>query len=241
MKKILWSVLAGGFALTAQAQVIYNNGPVVDGNGLSILLSSTVGSSTLGLGNQTTAGNAVADDFTIGAGNTWNVTSIDFYGYQTGATAFTFQQATWSIVSGDVNTGTVVASGVTNVTNGGQVGFRVTETTLTATDRRIFRASADVADFSLGAGTYFLRWSLTGSLASGPWQPPTSDSAAGNAFQSTTGGAFAPWSDAASFATATLPFTLNGTVTAVPEAGTLAMMLAGGLAVAGAARRRRQA
>ena len=46
-------------------------------------------------------------------------------------------------------------------------------TTLTNLDRAIFRLDVDVPDFSLAAGSYFLRWSMLGSLASGPWMMST--------------------------------------------------------------------
>ncbi|MCV2421091.1 PEP-CTERM sorting domain-containing protein [Paucibacter sp. DJ2R-2] len=237
MKKlILLSLLA---AAGAHADVIYNNGPVVGGNGLSVLTSPA---STFGFGMNAAAGISVADDFTVAAGSVWNVQSLDFFGYQTGSTGFTFSNATWSIISGDVNTGTVVASGTTAVTNGGLQGYRVTETTLTNTQRGIYKAQADVADFSLDAGTYWLRWSLTGSLASGPWQPPTSDAREGNAAQALAGAAFGTITETGSGLTVELPFAVNGTIAAaVPEPSSYLLMLAGGLAVAGVARRRRQA
>jgi hypothetical protein len=128
----------------SQAAVLFDNGQVVAA-GLSVL---TAPASTFGFGSQTASGNAVADNFTVG-GSGWNVESLDFYSYQTAAVGFTFQQATWSIVSGDVNTGTVVASGVTNITNGGLVGYRVTSTTLTDTSRAIYRLSTDIPDLVL--------------------------------------------------------------------------------------------
>lgn len=233
MKKL---VVACSLAATfsAQAVVLFNNGPVVNGSSLSVL---TAPATTFGFGQQTGSGNAVAEDFGV-SGASWTIESLNFYAYQTGSTGFTFTAATWSIVAGNVNTGSVVASGVTPVTNGGLQGYRVTSTTLSDTQRGIYKAVADVPDFLLPAGNYWLRWSLTGTLASGPWQPPTSDAAVGNAAQSTGNAAFATLVEAGSLLGVTLPFTINGTVTAVPEAGTGAMMLLGALGLWGAARRR---
>ena len=223
----------------ASAAVLYDNGPVVSA-GLFVL---TAPASTFGFGTQTASGNAVADNFTV-AGSSWNVQSLDFYSYQTGATSFTFQQATWSIVSGDVNTGTVVASGVTNVTNGGVVGYRVTSTTLTDTQRPIYRLSTDIPDLILATGSYYLRWSLTGTSASGPWTPPIVGSpGTGNAFQSITSGAYATLVEAGSGLNVELPFTINGERVAVPgavpEPASWLMMMAG-FGVVGVGMRRRQ-
>jgi hypothetical protein len=59
----------------------------------------------------------LADDFTV-TGPGWNVSSLDFYGCQTGATGITFTAATWSIISSShVNTGPVLVSGRTAVTS----------------------------------------------------------------------------------------------------------------------------
>ena len=239
MKRFALLTLAAALgAGAAHSAELYNNGPVVDSNGKSILIAP---STTLGVGNQTSAGNSVADDFTVAAGSSWNVSSLDFFGYQTGSTGFTFQQATWAIHLGDANTGTIVASGVTNLTNGGLQGYRVTPSTLTNTQRGIYKAQADVTDFTLGAGHYWLSWSLTGSLASGPWQPLTSDGRAGNAMQAPSGGAFSAWSDAGSGLTGELPFAINGVAAAVPEPSSYALMLAGAAVMFGVVRRRRSA
>jgi PEP-CTERM motif len=226
-------------AAAAQAAVIYDNGPVVPTpGGFSILAAPYT---TFGFGDQTASGNEVAEDFVVPAGATWDVTSIDLYGYQTGVVGFTFQQATWSLMAGDVDTGTLVASGVTNVTNGGLVGYRAQDSAPTATNRAIFAVQVDVPDFTVTGGTYWLRWSLTGTGISGPWQPPTSDNLAGNAHQLTpaTGGLHLPVIEGGSGLTPTLPFTLNGTVTAVPEPGSWALMLVGAAGVLTAARRHR--
>ncbi|MDC8757086.1 PEP-CTERM sorting domain-containing protein [Janthinobacterium fluminis] len=222
----------------SQAAELYNNGPVVDENGLSVVYDPAT---TYGFGNQADAGNAVADNFSIAAGSRWNVSSLDFFNYQTGARGFTFGEATWSIVSGDVNAGTVVASGVTKLSNGGLEGYRITDGDVGNTQRGIYRAHADVADFSLDAGKYWLRWSISGSnQASGPWQPPTSDAHGGNAAQAGLFTPFGPLDDGAGLGVE-LPFTIHGSVSAVPEPETYAMLMAGLFMVGAVARRRKHA
>ena len=236
MKKLLTLCLAAAAATGSQAVVLFDNGAAAAGTPpLSVIRT---GGTLLGAGAQASIPNIVADDFSVtGAG--WNVESLTFYGYQSFAgSAFTFTGATWSVISGDVNTGTVVASGTASVTNGGLVGYRVSSTTLTNTDRAIFAVQADVADFTLAPGNYWLRWGLTGSLASGPWQPPTADGAVGNAAQSLANAAFATLVDAGDGLGVELPFTIQGSV--VPEPATYAMLLAGAAAVLTITRRRQR-
>ncbi|RFP18814.1 MULTISPECIES: PEP-CTERM sorting domain-containing protein [unclassified Duganella] len=234
MKKVAFAVLALVAGVT-NAGALYNNGPVVDATGKSIVAPHA---STYGYGVQSGVGNSVADDFNVTAGKNWNVTGLSFFGYQTGANGFSFTSATWSIVSGsDVNSGTVVASGTTGVTNGGLAGYRVTEDTLTDKQRAIYTVNADITDVTLASGHYWLTWGLAGSATPGPWQPPTSDARAGNAAQSLGGGAFATLKEPGSGLSVELPFAVNGTIAAVPEPETYAMLL-GGLGLIGLARRR---
>jgi hypothetical protein len=235
MKRVVLLAIAAAACNLANAVEIYNNGPVVNSAGRSVMAT---GSTTYGLAANNTIW--VADDFTIAAGKRWDISSIDFFSYQTGATAFSFTGANWSIVQDDVNTGKVVASGSNAVTNGGLVGYRVTATTQTNTSRPIYRVQADIADTSLSTGHYWLRWNLAGTVASGPWVAQTSDNVLGNAQQKTTG-VFTQYAESSSKKSAELPFVLNGNVAAVPEPETYAMML-GGLVMLGAlARRRKQA
>ncbi len=238
MKHLVAIGLLAAFG-SAGAAELFSNGPAASGGPPPLSVIRT-GGTLLGAGQQASIPNLVGDDFTVG-GPGWNVESLSFFGYQTGAAStFTFTSATWSIVAGDVNAGTVLASGTGSaVTNGGLVGYRVSATTLTDTQRAIFRVDVDIPDVVLPAGSYWLRWGLTGSLASGPWQPPTADGVVGNAVQSLASAAFSPVVDAGDGLGLELPFVISGTVAAIPEPGTWALFLAGGLAVGALARRRR--
>jgi len=237
MKKLLVLGLAAVAFSGVQAATLFDNGAAVSGSpALSVIRT---GGTLFGAGAQSSAANTVADNFTVG-GPGWNVESLTFFAYQSfAAGAYTFTGATWSIVSGDVNTGTVLASGTSSVTNGGLVGYRVTPTTLTNTDRAIFAVQADVPDFTLAPGNYWLRWSLAGTAASGPWQPPTASGVVGNAHQALgAAGSFASVVDAGDGLGVEFPFMMFGSV--VPEPATYAMRLAGLAGVATAVRRRRR-
>jgi hypothetical protein len=238
MKHLIAFSLIAAAAGSAQAVTLFNNGAAVSGSpALSVIRT---GGTTFGIGAQGSVPNSVADNFTVG-GAGWVVQDLSFFSYQTGAAnVFTFTNVAWSVISGDVNTGTVVASGTTNVTNGGLLGYRVTSTTLTDTNRAIFQLNADVTDFNLAAGSYWLRWTMNGTLASGPWQPPLASGAVGNAQQALgAAGAYAQAIDGGDTLGYEIPFVINGTVNPIPEPSTYALMVAGGLAVVGLARRRR--
>lgn len=229
------AALSLALSASVQAAPIFENGAVVDGAGLSVL---TAPATTFGFGAQTTANNRVADDFTVPLGTTWNVQSLSLYAYQTGASAFTFTSVTWQIILGDLNAGTVVASGSVAVSDEGLVGYRVTNTTLANTQRPVYQIGLDIPDLDLGGGSYWLTWSIGGSLASGPFVPPTLASQGGNAAQSIAAGPFTTLVEAGSQQRVELPFALNGSVS-VPEPTSLALVLAAAAAAVGAARCRK--
>lgn len=243
MKPLITTLLGLAAAGLAQAAVLHDNGAAVNAQGRSIGTRNTPNTFYgFGMQDRPVLPNAVADDFSVAAGG-WTLQSIDFFAIQNLATTFTLQSVSWSIVAGDVNNGTLVAQGTTTLSNGGLVGYRVAPNALTSTQRPIYRAGADIADVSLAAGHYWLRWSMSGSLSSGPWQPPVSDaSVIGNAMQSADHGAFSgarlPDGSAAPME---LPFVLYGTVNAVPEPANWALSLAGLGLLGLAARRRRPA
>lgn len=237
MKNVLIGLAAIALgAGSASAATLHDNGAVVDSQALSIL-TAPAGA----LGFNAGSGFSLADDFTVG-GAGWNVSSLDFYAYQTLAGGFTLTSATWSVISGpDVNSGTVVASGTSTLTNAGLIGYRVTDTTTGNRDRAIYQVNADVTDFTLAAGSYYLTWSLTGTSSSGPFVPPVLGSlGSGNALQAFPGGTFAAIADSGNGQSIDLPFRVNGTAitSAVPEPASWALLI-GGFGVVGHASRRR--
>lgn len=154
--------LSASLAGTATGQVLFDNGPATSG-GLSEVRT---GSTLYGLNANKAFGNTVADDFAVTGA--WKVTGFSFFAYHRtySNNYFAFTGLSWSIVAGNVNTGPVMASGSlvldANTNNGGLVGYRVTSTTLDNTDRPIYQIDADVPEFVLGSGSYWLRWGLSG-------------------------------------------------------------------------------
>lgn len=238
MKKTVFAL--GLMAAFGAQAALFVNGEAANGLGLSVVKP---GQTYFGYFADTAGSRVVADDFTVGASG-WTVEAIDFFAYQTGATSFTFTDVSWKVISGaNINLGSVVASGTTVVTDAGPspFGHRVHHSDLTNTDRPIYRINADMPDFSLSAGQYWLSWSFTGDSAlTEPLVAPSSDDEIGNAVQRIGDGA--PF-DALTNGSdgVTLPFLINGQVNAVPEPSTYALLALGLAAVAGVARRRNKA
>jgi len=162
---------------------LYSNGPYITGVGNGAAGANTselpVGYNIFGYGMQQTAGNRLADDFTV-TGGPWGTTSVVWRSYQTGSsTVSTFTSGFLQIWSGGApNAGGVVLAGdlVTNRLTGAIWSgvYRVTTTTLLNTQRPVFDVSLDSSFApSLANGTYWVDGTLAGSLASGPWGNPT--------------------------------------------------------------------
>jgi hypothetical protein len=197
---------------------IYDNGTFINGidNGAggadtSILYNISKGETILGFGTNAAAGIMVSDEFTLTMAA--EPTQLTFYTYQTGST----QTSTITgirnvaIYNGPPGAGGVLISGpvTPTLTSSDWTGvFRVSEDAPMGSTRPIMNVTANWPFGSLQPGTYWLQWSLLGSLASGPWTPPIKST--GNARQFTpTAGAWTAAVDGT--AGRELPFTICGT------------------------------
>jgi hypothetical protein len=190
---------------------IYSNGPLIThpgagaGGADASALDNTPAPAgpalnVLGFNVNGAAGVRTADEFAVPCGQTWTLTGIDLFAYQTGSTTTsTFTGGNFRIWSagGPAGGGTILhdfsATNQMTATSWPNI-YRTTVTTLTATTRPVMRTTLNGNGIVLGQGTYWLDWALTGSLASGPFGPSISYSpgqnVTGNAVQYL---AAAPW------------------------------------------------
>ncbi|MBX3376080.1 MAG: hypothetical protein KF678_03650 [Phycisphaeraceae bacterium] len=184
------------------SSTLWKNGPLSTGATAQSGLAAPSGATWSEVSNntgQTTVANTTAgysalapirnaDNFTITDAGGWQVDKVILPTYQTGSTTVpTITGATlqiWNGRPGDAGSSVVFGDTVTNrmssvvfsdiyrcfnsivpPTCGGAA-------TVPDTTRPIMLAELDV-NTVLPPGTYWLDWSLSGSLASGPWSPPT--------------------------------------------------------------------
>ncbi|KAF0128391.1 MAG: hypothetical protein FD155_3263 [Bacteroidetes bacterium] len=204
---------------------LYNNGPFINApgggpNGAdgSVLQNTSLGMNTLGAGIQFTAGNRMADDFVVG--ETWTVESFTFYTYQTGSTTTSTltggylqiwngdPAAGGQIIYGDMTSNMMASTAWTNA-------YRYSQTAV-GTTRPVMSVTCATPGLVLEPGTYWVDYTLAGSLASGPWAPPITingQTVTGNAKQFL--GSSSTWVDFLDTGTGTpaqgLPFLIEGT------------------------------
>jgi hypothetical protein len=191
----------------------------------------------------------LADNFTVtGAG--WTVSSFQFFGYLTGATAPGATALTlriWdntpgaagsNIIFGDTTTNRLTSTGFA-VGPGGQAIYRTTDTDTAGATRRIQQLTANV-NLTLAAGTYWLDWGYTGISFTPPLSAAGAQPPAGNAVQFNGTDWVASLDNMGAGQQMDYPFIVNGT--AIPEPGSVGLMLLGGAGLAYSvirARRRR--
>ena len=173
------------------------------------------GSTSFGAGASITNNIRLGDDFTVPAGNTWNLTSMTFFGYQTGFTGTTspFTTIRVTIHSGSIIGPVVFGDQTTNrfASSSDALMYRIANAT-PGTTRRIWSINATTV-VTLPAGTYWIEFAtnVTGGVAHflplGTVVGTTTQP--GNNAQQNTGTAWAPLLDGTN--PQDMPFRINYT------------------------------
>jgi uncharacterized repeat protein (TIGR01451 family) len=236
MADLVWEVGEEAPATRTLTEQLYDNGPLVThpGGGAGgadvSALQTALGLNTFGFGVQLSAGNRIADEFTITDPEGWAVETITFFAYQTGSpTTSTFTAVnlriwdgppnlpTSNVTFGDTTTNRLVSTVWTNI-------YRTIDTNLLDSARPIMTVVAEVGTV-LPPGTYWVDWQAAGTLASGPWAPPISilgQAVTGNGMQFTPTGGWANLIDTGTAAASQgVPFQVHGTLAAAPVCSTL--------------------
>ena len=234
-----------------RADQLYNNGPLITHIGQGFgganvsAIQTSLGSGMAGYGVQLSGNNRLCDDFTVPAAG-WHIDTITLYTYQqnsgTVSTTNDVRLQIWDgrpdesgshVIFGNLTTNRLLSTSFTNI-------YRAPETNLTANNRPIM---ADVATIgaNLPAGTYWLDWSVDGTLSTGPIAPPVTrqgQPGTGNAWQ--FNGNTMTWLQAVDIAGPwqdDFPFILTGTssggtTTVIPTSMTLSpgIVISGGIA-----------
>ncbi|MGQ0801481.1 MAG: choice-of-anchor D domain-containing protein, partial [Pseudomarimonas sp.] len=210
--------------------VLVSGGPFVTsvgtgpgGSDISLLQNGTLGLTTLGAGFGAATTFSVTDDFVVPAGQTWQLSGVRFFGYQTGSPTAPssmndVRYQIWNgrpgdmgstVLFGDLTTNRFVSSVWTNA-------YRTAEGAV-GTTRPIMAAIGGVgAPISLTAGTYWIEWKMGGTLPSGPFQPTVSiigQTVTGNARQGNSG-VFVDLLDGGTMTAQGLPFEILGNISA---------------------------
>lgn len=166
----------------APTATLFDNGGIVNdpgggsGGADRSYIESALGHTLFGWGHQIASNISMADDFTIPAGESWQIDQLISYSYQTGSTTTsTINDARIQIWNGSPMSGGTVIWGdlTTNRLASSTWGniYRTTDTDPTNTQRPVMIVTSNVGT-TLPAGTYWIEWRLGGTLSSGPWCPP---------------------------------------------------------------------
>ncbi|HPG61912.1 MAG TPA: hypothetical protein PK586_07880 [Casimicrobium sp.] len=172
------SVNAAHILSDTRSGLINSAGTGAGGADESVLQNTTL--AMTGLGGSVFSGASgfrLAQQFTVPAGG-WLIDKFTVYAYQTGSTTTsTFTAMNFRVWNGAPNVvGSTVVFGDTTTNRMTATMFsgiyRVTQTSGGTTQRPIMAIEAAGANLTLPAGTYWMDFQLSGSLASGPFAPP---------------------------------------------------------------------
>lgn len=203
------ALVACGVA-SAHAQLLWDNGGPIE------LIENS--GTTLGSNMSNATPFRLADNFTVPAGETWEINQVRLYGYQTGSgTTPTINNAVVAVYrNGTPATGTLVWGDFTTnrLASATFTGLYRSSPAAVNTQRPIMELNVDTSAMpKLGPGTYWVAWATTGTVASGPWCPPmAARKGTADALQQSSG-TWANLVDSGSTLQRDLPFKLDGTRT----------------------------
>ena len=248
MIKLILFVTYLALAAARASSLLFSNGAVVSdsGAGAGGADASVLRDGLTVLGYETGSVYGMADEFTVPAGESWNITRLRFFGYQTfsgtASTLTTLKAWVWDGRPWDAGAARIWGSDTDNILTGtGFTGvYRVSAGALGSTDRPIMYLDAAVT-LSLSPGTYWMDWTMGGSLGSYPQVPPVTvpgQMVTGNARGFFDGSTFDLTSNGFGQG---VPFEIHGvSASAVPEPGSFLVNVVTGSCLAGAFGRRRR-
>lgn len=241
MSRLIATVLVLLLTAAVSADILRDNGPYVTslGNGAGGANTSVIetGYGSYGFNTNLAFSSAfmVADDFTVPAGEHWDLSRILWPAYQqhSGLTS-TITGAFVGIFSGDPALGGTLIHGdeTTNrlLSSTFSGAYRVSGSAATNNSRPIMLNAIDLSfvPSALGPGTYWVAIGLTGSLSDGPWTVPVVPHRQTDNAQQRAGGSWAPIDGdivVAGTQVQDIPFVIEGII--VPEPASLALLLIG--------------
>ena len=232
MKKHLLAVcILGGSLLNAQ---VYSSGNLSTGATTSTAVAAPAGYTWSELQAPNTSYGAsghialpsdfrLSDDFAVPAGESWAISSIEVFAYQTASVAFPIDKLNLRIWDGSpAAAGTIVFGDTTknilNLTNSADSKMYRVAASAVGTTRRIWKVSGDIAK-SFNPGSYWVDYQVHATNNAAIFFPlvtiPGSTGPANaNALQASAG-AWNPLSDAGSATVQALPFIINYVATSL--------------------------
>jgi hypothetical protein len=250
--RFLFALLAVfGTAIAVHADILHNNGPYITHPNaahttlgtanVSQLQNTTLGDTTLGFTDSTPF--RLADDFTIPTGQTWTLTGVHVFGYSTNFTTPP-SGGNVRIWSGDPGAGGTLifdGSAINSLQSSTFDALRIAQSVnagapFSDSARRVFNNLLGIPNIVLTAGQYWVDWQLTPTAgAASVFGPPVTIPGQGNTsaggfarqFNTTTLAWTGQLTHGGSLNPVDLPFVLEGTIVAIPEPGTMALVLLG--------------
>ena len=181
----------------SRANILYDNGPLVNGPGQGAggadasVVQTSLGMGIYGWNFGISYPYSIADDFVVPGGETWNIESLDFFGYEHNASTTSPFTACYvqiwngnpsvagsSVIWGDLVTNRLSSTSYTYI-------YRVLDTDLGSTLRPVMRLVCSTPSLSLPSGIYWIEYAATGSV-SAVYTPPVTingSTGTGNALQ----------------------------------------------------------